>query len=266
MRAYKDSDLREAKQYLLSRLDAEQKMSAYLDEALTSAAKKIIAISLSYNIPPSQFRFSTNASLKKEVEAVIALLRDALYDKCQELLSFRDDEDDAESVFLPTCLTGKSYRKTLKERIAIYSRRFGYEVEAVIAGAMLAGERAERAILSSMESSLHSPWSNVYFLQYKGAGEAVRLREEGVHYGSGRSNSAANALLLALGVAVGMGYMENWFRIGKARGAIGFYTFRNSSYACGVCDEKATVFHYISDSMPPFHVRCVCGVVFVYDK
>lgn len=265
MRAYKDSDLQEAKQYLLSRLNAEQKMSAYLDEALISAAKRIIAISLSYDISPSQFRFSANASLKREVDAVMALLREALYNKCRELLSFRD-EGDTDSGFLPVSLTGKSYGKTLKERISIYSKRFSYEVEAVIAGAMLAGERAERAILQSVESSLYDPWRNDYFLQYKGDGEAIRLREEGVHYGTGKSNSAANALLLALCVAVSMGYMENYFKIGKARGAIGFYTFRNSSYACGVCDEEATVFHYISDSMPPLHVRCVCGVVFVYDK
>lgn len=253
--------LQEAKDYLLKRLDAERKMSRYLDEALISAARRIVNISLKYNIKPSDFRFSNNPQLKKEVEEVLALLREMLYEKEKEHLTFKTEEDKK---FIPAILTDKDHDKTLKERIAIYTNRYGYEVEAIVAAALLSGEHSAKKIIQSIQESLHSPWSNPYFQSEKGKGEAVRLKEGGVSYGVGKTTSSANGLAVVLGYVLARGWMENWRRMGTEAGARGFYTFRNSSFPCQLCDEEAMRFHTMDEPMPPFHPHCVCGVEFVY--
>ena len=76
-----DEEIRRAKEYLVLRLSAERLAVSSLDSALLSAARRIVAISRRYNIPPERFRFSADPRLQAEVRDVLALLRDALYDR-----------------------------------------------------------------------------------------------------------------------------------------------------------------------------------------
>lgn len=260
-------EIDEARDYLLEQLKAGREVSDFIDRALTQAARRLVDIAAKYNIPPGCFRFSADPRLQAEVRHQLALLRALLYDEMEKKLTFKA-EDEKDGKYIPPILTEEDHGKTIKERIALYVGRWGYEVEAVIAGAGLAGVTDTAQIKASIEQYLHSPWQNPYFVEGTkiGGGAATRLKTEGVSYGQGRTNVAANGLDVALGTFLTKGYMANWFRLGRKRGAVGFWTHRNSSYPCDYCDEAAMTFHYITedDYIPPLHPRCVCSVSFVY--
>ena len=61
------------------------------------------------------------------------------------------------------------------------------------------------------------------------------------------------------------GYME--IEYGRSVNAVGYRTYRNSSYPCDICDEIASRPHRMSEGMLiPSHHRCVCGVSFIFDE
>ena len=53
----------------------------------------------------------------------------------------------------------------------------------------------------------------------------------------------------------------------RARGAIGYRTIRQSSYDCPLCDEMCEKVWTFADEIPlPYHPRCVCKAVPVYES
>ena len=88
---YTQKDIEEAKAFIRKRVEAEISMQNHLDEALLWAAKEIIDISYKYKIKASLFKFSANPQLKKEVDTILARLREMIY-KYTEKLSVAVDE------------------------------------------------------------------------------------------------------------------------------------------------------------------------------
>lgn len=256
-----EAEIARAKDYLLLRLRAERLAVSSLDAALLSAARRIVEISRRYNIPPESFRFSADPALQREVSAVLALLREALYDHVAELDTF---EDEGNNSFVAPILTAEDHGKTFRQRLAEYTRRWGYELEAVIAAAGLEGIRDAKAIEAGVREYLDRPYDNPWIKEHMGEGAAVRL-DNIPHYGKGRPISSATALSLLLTTVVAKGWMQNWARInGNKRG---YYVFRGSSYPCDICDYQCSFPHDANDTegLPPYHPHCCCYAVFTDD-
>lgn len=78
--------------------------------------------------------------------------------------------------------------------------------------------------------------------------------------------SSYNRLLLLTRYTIADSWMYADMRYAIKNGAIGFYSFRGSSYPCQLCDDYAKVFHTFADPYPPYHNRCCCYAVPVYNK
>lgn len=254
-------EIRQAKDYILLRLRAERIAVSELDAALLSAARRIISISARYGIPPERFRFSADPALHAEVGAVLATLRGALADRIEQLDTFKDDDEHS---FVAPALTEPDKDKTFRQRLAEYTSRWGYELEATIAAAGLAGVKDQGEILRGVRDFLEHPYDNPWIKDHMGESECVRL-ENIPHYGRGKPIASKVALGMLLTTVVAKGWMQNWARLNA--GKKGYYVFRGSSFPCEICDYQASFPHDASDAggLPPFHPNCCCYVVYTND-
>lgn len=256
-----DEEIRRAKEYIVLRLRAERLAVSTLDDTLLSAARRIVSISRFYNLPPEKFRFSADPRLQRDVQEVLALLRDALRSRIEGIDTFEDGED---KTFVATILTEPDNGKTFGQRLAEYISRWGYELEATIAAAGLEGIKDTTRIVDGIREYMDRPYDNPWMKDHQGEGEAVRLNTI-PHYGKGRHIAAKSAMALLLTTVVAKGWMQNWARINE--GKKGYYVFRGSSYPCEVCDFQTGFPHEASDKagLPPYHPNCCCYVVYTND-
>lgn len=240
-------------------MSAERLAVSYLDTALLSAAQRIVKISRRYGIPPEKFRFSADPKLHREVLEVMALLREALYDRIETLNTF--EEDSKNGRFVAPILTAPDHGKTFRQRMADYVSHWGYEIEAVIAAAGLEGVKDTALILENIREYMDHPYEDPWIRDHQGEGEAVRLNAI-PHYGRGRAIAAKVALTTLLTTVVAEGWMQNWSRLNK--GKRGYYVYRGSSFPCEICDAQTGFFHDASDEegKPPYHPHCACFTVY----
>lgn len=259
---YTDKDIEEAKAFIRKRVEAEISMQNHLDEALLWAAKEIIDISYKYKIKASLFRFSANPELNREVSEVIAKLRQKLY-KYTETLSV-SVEEESKKVIIPF-INQESYGKTLKERIDIYTNRYKYEIEAFVAAGLLFKKSAAR-LLEAIRGDLAAPYNNELFKKsvLSGGLIATRIKTNGVSYGQGHAVSSRNMLNNLARNIIASAWMYMYGRAAKKKGAIGFYSFRGSSYPCSYCDSMVG-FHPIEEYRGYWHPNCRCFFVFAYN-
>lgn len=255
-----EKQIKEAKEYLLRRIQAEISMQTHLDELLIQAAREIISISLKYGISPENFRFSANKGMQAEVDGVMRKLRKLIYDYTENISVYNRDDDKEDIIRF---INREDKGKTLSERINIYCNRYKYELESAIAAGLLSGIPKDK-IESSIRDNLNAPYNNTYFKRAveRGNAMATRIQTGGVSYGVGKSNSARNSLNTLTRFAIGAAWMYFWGLSGSRRGATGFYSYRGSSYPCSYCDERAG-YHLIEEYQEQWHVNCRCFFVFV---
>lgn len=242
----------EAKQYVLDRVEAELSSVSALDTRLLRAARDIIRIARKYNVPPERFRFSADTRLQREVDAVIARLKEEILSDIQTC-SLASGKSGREEVI--AFLEEKQYGKTLRQRIDTYARRWKYEIEAFIAAALIKGIAA-----TSIENAYRQHYKNPYAFINGEKGAAVRL--QGASYGAGRSNLSYNMLSSLSRNSVATAWMHADRVEAERGGATGFYSYRGSSYPCTYCDSKVG-YHPISEFPGTWHPRCKCYFIFV---
>lgn len=259
---YTDKDIEEAKAFIRKRVEAEISMQNHLDEALLWAAREIINISYKYKIKASLFKFSTNENLKKEVDAVLARLREMLYEYT-ETLSVAVDNKQKDDIIL--YINEETYGHTLKERINTYTNRYKYELEAFIASGLAFGYGVNK-LLSTVRANMNAPYNNELFRNtvVRGGMAATRIKTGGISYGQGHSNSARNLLLTLTRHTIGSAWMNIYGSNAYRDGAIGFYSFRGSSYPCRTCQSRVG-YHPIQEYQGEWHLNCRCYFVFVYN-
>lgn len=150
-----EEEIRRAKEYLTLRLKAERLAVSTMNDALLSAARRIVDISRKYNIPPDKFRFSANPLLKKEINDILALLREALYSYVENAVAFEDE--DGGTPYIAPALTEEDHGKTFRQRLAEYVSRWGYETETIIAAAGLEGVKDRAAVINGIREYLDRP-------------------------------------------------------------------------------------------------------------
>lgn len=255
-----DKQIQEAKQFLQTRIEAEISAKNNIEKYMIEAAREIISVSQKYDIPPRLFRFSSNDSLKKEVDDVIRKLKENII-YATETLSVYNRKDDKTSILelLNDCRNGK----TFKERVNEYTNRYKFELEAAIAAGIFLG-RKDNEILSIIHRSLSAPYNNpdIKFSFRKGL-SATRIETKGISYGVGKSNSAYNLITTLSRNEIALLWMWWYGKQALKNGATGFYSFRGSSYPCSLCDDNANIFHPISEYYGQYHLNCRCYFVFV---
>lgn len=251
-----EDEIKEAKDYLLERLDAEYSMATNLKRVMEKAAEQIVVIAYKYNIPPENFSFSFNPNLQREVDEVISGLVEEIIEDTDLLATYHaEDREDEVIAFIHR----ETHGNTLDGRVTDYTDKYKRELEIGIIAALLLGKSGQEAS-SAIRENLSSPFKNPFIIEALKNGAIIEIP----NYGRGHSNSMFNALSKLTGHAVAEGWMYLQLLLAVDGGAIGFVTFRGSSYPCNICDEYAGVVHTLDEPLPPLHLNCVCGAVFVY--
>lgn len=248
-----EQQINEAKQYVLRRVQAELGAVSVLEDSLLEAAEEIIRIAGKYNIPPAKFRFSANKKLKSEVDEIITWLKSVLsyYAIKYAALSGKADEEKAWGI-----INRKIKGKTFSQRLDTYANRWQFEFEAFLAAAM-----AKNLTAAAIENRYGQAFKNPYPFIRGTKGEAVRL--SGVSYGTGKSNLSYNMLSGLMRNTVADAWMQADAGTAVAGGAMGFYSYRGSSFPCPYCNSMAG-YHPIADFPGIWHPNCKCYFIFVY--
>lgn len=254
-----DKQIEEAKAFLRLRIEAEISARDNIEKYMVEAAKEIVAISQKYHISPRLFRFSANDNLRREVDEVIRKLKENII-YATETLAVYDRKEDKDSILV--YLNGEKYGKTFKERLAEYANRYKFELEAAIAAGIFL-DKSDKDILNAIRRSLNSPYNNPDIKSSFGKGlSATRIETKGISYGVGHSNAAYNLITTLSRNEIGQAWMWWYGEQAMKNGAIGFYSYRGSSYPCGYCDSMVG-YHPIADYRYQWHPNCRCYFVFV---
>lgn len=254
-----NGQIEEAKAFLRLRLEAEVSARDNIEEYMAEAAEEIVAISQKYRISPRLFRFSANGDLRREVDEVIRKLKGRVV-SATETLAVYDREEDKDAIL--SYLNGDKYGKTFKERLSEYANRYKFELEAAIAAGLYLGKTGTD-VLDAVRRNLNAPYNNPDIKASFGKGlSATRIETRGIRYGAGHSNSAFNMITSLSRNEIGQAWMWWYGEQAVSEGAVGFYSYRGSSYPCGHCDSMVG-YHPIADYRCQWHPNCRCYFVFV---
>lgn len=238
-----NNDIQEAKAYIRRRLEAELSMEHYLDSALVKAAKEIVNIAYKRNIPASLFSFNYDRFMASEIDEIIRKLVIQLeeYDYLMALSTDKADNNDL-IPYINREINGITYT----DRMGHYVSRFKLELQDFIAAGLVIG-LSESEIMKEIRLSYKKPYNDSIISDrpHRGQGAYSRLLVLTRH-------TIADAWMYA--------DMEQAIRMG----AIGFYSFRGSSYHCQLCDDMANRFHTFAEPYPPYHPSCMCYAVPIY--
>lgn len=239
------TDIEEAKKYLRKRLSCELSMIAFLDARLLKAAKEIVSLAYKRNIPPTMFSFEYDIVLSHEVDAIIEKLTEEIREENYTLaLSTNKTDKGLILEYITRDINGSSY----SDRLKLYTDRFKMELEDFLVGGLMLGYSAYKT-MDLIRKSYKDPYNNSVTSEYKR---------------KGFTSYARMSLLVRHTIADAWMYadMEQAIR----NGAIGFISYRGSSYPCSLCDDNAGRFHTFAEPYPPYHPHCVCYAVPIYNK
>lgn len=233
----KQSDIAEAKEYLRRRLAAEVSMEHYLDRKLLAAARKIISLAYDRRIPPTLFSFECDPFLAAEVNNIINSLVDEIEEYNLLVATMTDREDKNALVpYIYREIDGATYR----DRLNLYGTKFKLELQHFIAAQMMLG-------FSKTDTTQHI------------AAEYKHLKE-------GKGYSSYPRLLTLTRHTIADAWMHADMEYHIRKGAIGFITYRGSSFPCDTCADYAGRFHTFDEPYPPLHPSCKCYAVPVYKQ
>lgn len=241
------SDIERAKKYLIERLDAEHSMTYHLEEYFDDAAARMADLAYSKGLEP----FTAEGTSSPEVREIVSRLREDIESAYVTLASYKEKEDrDGMFLFIESRMKGD----TFSGRLGTYLDRYMDELAILIAAGMSLG-MSKAALRTSIASNRRHPWSN------------PALKEANIQkpsYGVGRTDSMLTATDDLLGFCIGSAWMWSFATDALRSGAIGFRSFRGSTYPCAQCDDETRYIHTPADPLPPYHGHCCCYIVPVY--
>lgn len=257
---YTQGMLDDAMSYLRLRVQNEMSMEHSVLEALMAYGEVLMRAYM--------------AGLSKyDVELLLSELCDLIIHDC-ELLAVDEHEHSSEIIaHISRLIGGKSLHERVAERIGTFSD----EIHVNALAALLLGKDLKSAF-DAFWKSINKPWHSVLLEEVRNRlssgdlGLIGRMGELGIdspsffsprHYGRGIPVSSLQGVQRIARFAVGEGWMYSDYLTAKSRGAVGFVSVRGSSYPCDICDSQANVFHYLTDTPPPFHLNCMCGIVWI---
>ena len=236
-------EIREAKAYLRRRLAAEVSMEHFLNRVLHNAAVELVSLAYRYNIPPTMFSFSYDPLLSLEAERIISKLMQDIED-FDFMMALSTDKSDRDTLipYINREINGLTY----KDRLWSYTSRFKLEMQDLIGAGLVLGYG-----LSKMKEEVVKSLKNPY---------VSTIASEKPH----RGQSSYHRLLVLTRHTIADTWMYADMEQAIRKGAIGFYSFRGSSYPCQLCDDMASRFHTFAEPYPPYHPSCMCYAVPVY--
>lgn len=239
------ADIEKAKAYLRQRLDAELRMEHYLDSVLVKAAREIVELAYKRSIPPTLFSFNYDPFMAAEIDRVIKKLT-AQIEEYDFLMATSTPKSDKKELlpYINREIDGITY----SERLNNYTSRFKLELQDYIAAGLALGLPKQATAREIVRTYKKPYWGTI-----------ISDREH-------RGASSYTRLLLLVRHTIADAWMHADMEYHIRNGAIGFITYRGSSYPCDLCSDYAGVFHTFVEPYPPLHPSCKCYAIPVYKQ
>ena len=254
-------ELQKAKLFASKRAQAERNVKSHIKDILSSLAKDITDASAGISLVSSEAMFRdmlaarTKGVVEDATEKIDAYVK--AYSKAS-ITILGDKDTGATGRLLNSLLFGKTY----KERNDFYMKCFLDDVVKII----IAGKRLkmrQKDIEKAVDAQYEDPYTNGIIDRANSKGANITIPS----YGRGIFHSAYSNIVRNAQGTISIAWGRENRNFASRSGAIGFRTFRNSTYPCPICDDSAAVeLHPMDDPVPPLHLNCVCGCVFIYDK
>lgn len=236
-----NKDIKAAKEYLLERLRAERSIVLHTNNLIDEAVKQIVELAYKYNVPVDNFSFEDNPALSLEVDFIINNLIDTLEEYTYTLATYTDlEEDDILIPYINRDIQGKTFQERMEEK----KTSFKTEIGEILKIALLLSLTKTNAIEEALNAM-------------KTVSRVIKPNIKGMR--------TFHSLILLERHIIADTWMYASERDMIRRGAIGFYSYRGSSYPCQTCDDNRG-FHTFADPFPPYHNRCCCYAVPVFNS
>lgn len=267
----REEQIKQAKEYAEKVLDEQIKVERAIKRIILMHLSDIIDAARAYKGRPELFRFSDNEVINEKVNVAIRSLNEALYQAIEKgsitVKGIAEEREDSEikNILVINFLARFIAAKTLKQRISLYTGQLKTEIEAFIA-AGLAKQLAQSDILKEWEAFRKSPYGSDLIREAikKGGFAATRIQSRGIHYGKGRYVSSFENLRRLYLTTIQQVYNFSLTQAAKAKGMIGWFTVRGSSYPCPLCESEAFIIHDPKDKFLAYHPFCMCIYIPIY--
>lgn len=270
------ADIRNAKDYVLKRSQAEIAIASAIDAILEKYVGLIAQACYKYNIDPTDFSFGANEQLRQEVYSLLDDLEEETYDLIEESVVPDGKKNKHYQALIDWMLTLGTHNWGFKRTLEYYIRRLSQDLEAEIAALRYAGVKQTMAI-TKMRSALHAPYSMPEMVAAIRSGKyfsADMIRSSGTKTDpfthqptAGLSKVGATNITTMARSTLAMVWMRSLFEEAEDEDKAGYYVFRGSTYNCPTCDEQCDWFHPLKEGLVvPLHAHCHCYMVFVNSK
>lgn len=244
-------------QYAIDRTRAAVGVESRVQTLLFSAARRIVALSSKHR---RGSRVVAEAGFLREARDITAALTDSVEAEIARYARAAATSLGISADNIESFLVSDVYGLSSRERNAKYLANFAEDIVRMAKAGILMGY-TDQKILSAVRTGYKNPYvtSVITKARKKDINIATPSYGRGIFH-SAYQNIARNARQM---VALAWGRAEQQY--GMEHGAIGFRSYRGSSYPCPICDDETTYLHHFGDPFPPYHVNCVCFIKFLYE-
>lgn len=220
-------EIEEARSYVLQRITNQRLLEEELSAEFAEAAERIALIVMKYRERGMRLRFTGSGAMPREINEVIEWLRQQIDSHVDYYCIPEEAEEDEEEGIL-AFIRKEDHGFTYEERQTLYLSNF------IMA-------------LDEMD-----------FDEYDDLETVAEAISEAIESPGKRMN------LLALNsVAIAFAFLAEQHAL--ANGTIGFYTYPGSGNPCTFCIDRFYIFQPITNERPPYHPRCACLCVYVFE-
>lgn len=243
--------------FALKRSRAQRNVESHIAQLLFAAAKHIANLAGVYRtgvkdlLTDKSFTNEANRVVEETEEKVEAYI--TAYAKASvKLLGVSGDSVDE-------FLVGKSFGKTFVERNRAYTATFATDIIKMVTAGVKLGY-TQNQILSAVRTGYKEPFSSSVITKAQHKGIAIQTPS----YGKGVYRSSYQNIVRNATATIALAWAKALEEYAEDEGFGYFRVHRGSSYPCDTCDYETTYIHKVGkDTMPPYHVGCVCYIEFV---
>lgn len=269
-RTPQQSDIEEAKRYVLDRNETAIALASAIDLVLDRMAEQIVTVCYRYGIDPKRFVISQeyNADMMSEIADIMDEVDADIMDLIEEYSTRMTDDRDRISALLLWMSTLGRGNRNLQDTLDGYLYKTLRDCEAAIAALSFAGKDMAFTI-NRIKAYKHQIWTMPEMqAAFRSADEfeAPLIQTQGVTEGArGISSSGATNVTQMARITLEMAWMRSLRMDYEESGAAGYYVARGSTYPCALCDSMVG-FHPITDieGFPPYHPHCCCFTFPIY--
>ena len=231
--------------------DVERELRKYIPE--------IIRECMAFAYLGKTFTFDIQ-DLSDRVNSRLISLSDAILDdiesRAKTAIKYAEAEEDEDDILF--YIRRQIGEEDMVQRLDKHCSTLRYFLEGWIAIGMVNNIK-EYELTNTILSYIDNPLASPLWQEALNAGYLSNAIRGGYIYGKGNQKNVLSALIEIERYAINEAYQYGCILHYGKMGAIGYRTFRQSTYPCEYCDELTMHIWPLDEIVLPAHPRCVCG-------